>query len=152
MGTRLTSKVLQQSTTNSIKTLCNQVQKLLEEANQLQERKHSLWQEIDHHLHTITQPKLRQHLYNPYKVYPWPTSPIIQWTQPTLSLSRPVLQSNPNPKKWTQLCCFQCNSPQYRCRYRDDMAPGYSVPKMDSKYTTMDSKDIMILEEKKMGI
>ena len=60
----------QQSTTNSIKTLCNQVQKLLEEANQLQEKKHSLQQEIDHHLHTIIQPKLCQRLYNPYKVYP----------------------------------------------------------------------------------
>ena len=124
----------QQSTTNSIKTLRNQAQKLLEEATQLQERKHSLWQEIDHHLHTITQPELRRRLYNPYKVYPQPTSPIIQQTQPTPSSSQPVLRSNPNPKKQTQIRCFQCNSPthikwncpQYCCRYCDDMAPGHS--------------------------
>ena len=149
----------QWSTTNSIKTLRNQAQKLLEEANQLQERKHSCWQEINHHLHTITQPKLRRHLY---KVYPWPTFPIRRQTQPTLSLSWPVLRSNPNPKKWTQLRCFQCDSPthikwncpQYCCRYCDDMAPSLNktVPKIDLKDTTMDSEDITISQEKKMGI
>ena len=44
----------QRATTNSIKILHDQVQKLLEEANQLQERKYSLWREINHHLYTIT--------------------------------------------------------------------------------------------------
>ena len=124
----------QWSMTNSIKTLHNQAQKLLEEANQLQEKKHSLWWEIDYHLHTIMQPKLHQRLYNPYKVYPRPTLPIIQQAQPTPSSSWPVLWFNPNPKKQTQLCCFQCNSlthikwncPQYCCRYCNDMAPGHS--------------------------
>ena len=48
----------QQATTNSIKILCDQAQKLLEEVNRLQEGKHSLHQEINQHLHTITQPKL----------------------------------------------------------------------------------------------
>ena len=124
----------QWATTNSIKILHDQAQKWLEEANWLQERKHSLRREINHHLHTIMQPELRQCLYNPYKVYPWPTFPIIQRTQPTPSLSQPVLRSNPNPKKRTQLRCFQCDSPthiewncpQYCCRYCDDMAPGHS--------------------------
>ena len=67
----------QRATTNSIKILRDQAQKLLEEANRLQERKHSLQREIDHHLHTIMQPELRQCLYNPYKVYSQPTFPII---------------------------------------------------------------------------
>ena len=100
----------QQATTNSIKILHNQVQKLLEEANQLQKRKHSLHQEINHHLHTITQPKLCQCLYNPYKVQPWPPIPTVWPTQPIPSASWPTLHSNPNPKKWTVLHCFQCNS------------------------------------------
>ena len=124
----------QRATTNSIKILRNQVQKLLEEANRLQERKHFLWQEIDHHLHTIMQPKLRRCIYNPYKVYPRLTPPITRRTQPTPSSSWPVLRSNPNPKKQTQLRCFQCNSlthikwncPQYCCRYCEDIAPGHS--------------------------
>ena len=119
--------------TNSIKILHDRAQKLLEEANRLQERKHSFWREIDHHLHTIMQPKLCQCLYNPYKVYPWPTPPTIQRTQPISSSSWPVL-FNPNPKKWIQLRCFQCDSPthikwncpKYRCRYCGDMAPGHS--------------------------
>ena len=117
----------QQSTTISIKTLCDQVQKLLEEANQLQEKKHSLWQEIDHHLHTIIQPELHQHLYNPYKVYP-------QLPVPTARPTQLILHSNPNPRKQTVLRCFQCNSlthikwncPQYCCQYCGDMAPGHS--------------------------
>ena len=67
----------QQATTNSIKILHHQAQKLLEEANQLQERKHSLHQEINHHLHTITQPKLCRCLYNPYKVQPRPSIPTV---------------------------------------------------------------------------
>ena len=124
----------QWATTNSIKILCDQVQKLLEEANQLQERKHSLQWEIDHHLHTITQPKLCQWLYNPYKVQPWPSIPTAQPTQLIPSTSRPNLCSNPNPRKWTVLCCFQCDSlthikwncPQYCCQYCNDMAPGHS--------------------------
>ena len=70
----------QWATTNSIKILRNQVQKLLEEANQLQERKHSLHQEIKYHLHTITQPKLCRCLYNPYKVQPWPFIPAVRPT------------------------------------------------------------------------
>ena len=124
----------QQATTNSIKILHNQVQKLLEEANRLQERKHSLQQEINHHLHTITQPELHQCLYNPYKVQPQPPIPATWLTQPIPSASQPTLHSNPNPKKQTVLHCFQCNSlthikwncPQYRCRYCNDMAPGHS--------------------------
>ena len=44
----------QQATTNSIKILHDQAQKLLEEANRLQERKHSLRREIDHHHATWT--------------------------------------------------------------------------------------------------
>ena len=89
----------QQSTTNSIKTLYDQAQKLLEEANWLQERKHSLWWEIDYHLHTIIQPKLHRHLYNLYKVHP--QSPVsTAWpTQPISSTSQPILHSNPNPRK-----------------------------------------------------
>ena len=67
----------QRATTNSIKIMHDQAQKLLEEANQLQERKNSLCQEIDHHLYTITQPELRQHLYNPYKVQPQLFTPTV---------------------------------------------------------------------------
>ena len=123
----------QWATTNSIKILCDQVQKLLEEANQLQERKHSLRREINHHLHTITQPKLCRHLYNPYKVQPWPTIPTVRPTQPISSTSRPTLHSNPNPKKQTVFWCFQCDSlthikwncPQYHCWYCKDVAPGH---------------------------
>ena len=109
------------------------MQKLLEEANQLQERKHSLHQEIDHHLHTITQPKLCWCLYNPYKVQPQPSIPTVRSTQLISSTSRPTLHSNPNPKKWTVFQCFQCDSlthikwncPQYRCWYCKDVAPGH---------------------------
>ena len=123
----------QRATTNSIKILHDQVQKLLEEANQLQERKHSLCQEIDHHLHTITQPELRQHLYNPYKIQPQPSILTVQPTQLIPSASQPTLHSNPNPKKQTVLHCFQCDSsthikwncPQYCCQYCKDVAPSH---------------------------
>ena len=152
----------QQSTTNSIKTLHDQAPKLLE-ANRLQERKHSLQWEINHHLHTITQPKLRWHLYNPYKVQPWPPIPMAQPTQPIPSASWPTLHSNPNPRKQTVLHCFQCNSlthikwncPQYCCQYCNDVAPSHSqqnCPK--NRFETYNDGHCghYNIGEKKMGI
>ena len=123
----------QRATTNFIKILHDQAQKLLEEANWLQERKHSLHQEINHHLHTITQPELCWCLYSPYKVQTQPSIPTAWPTQLIPSASWPTLRSNPNPKKQTVLCCFQCNSlthikwncPQYHCQYCKDVAPGH---------------------------
>ena len=121
----------QRAMTNSIKILHDQAQKLLEEANQLQERKHSLRREIDHHLHTITQSKLHWCLYNPYKVHPWLTPPTIQRTQPILSSSQPVLLSNPNPKKRIQLRCFQCKG---SCEQRNYQHVLYQDQLQHSRY------------------
>ena len=60
----------QWATTKSIKRLRTQVQKLLEEADLLQEQKSTLRQEIIRHLSNINKPELRWQLYNPTKVYP----------------------------------------------------------------------------------
>ena len=67
----------QWATTKSIKRLRIQAQKLLEEANLLQERKTTLRQEFIRHLSNINKPELRQWLYNPTKVYPWPPFPCV---------------------------------------------------------------------------
>ena len=71
----------QQATTESIKRLRIQVQKLLEEADLLQEQKSTLQQEIIRHLSNINKPELEWWLYNP-----------IQYI---LNLQIPIIPSNP---------------------------------------------------------
>ena len=66
----------QWSTSKLIKRLRTQAQKLLEEANHLQERKKtSTRHELEQHLHMMTRPELQKHLCDPVKIYPQPPFP-----------------------------------------------------------------------------
>ena len=68
----------QQSTTELIKRLRAQAQKLLNEANHLQERKSSTKQELEQHLHMITRSELRKHLSDLVKIHPQPPFPRVR--------------------------------------------------------------------------
>lgn len=122
----------QRSTTDSIKRLRAHAQKLLEEANALQERKYSLRSEIDRHLSTITKPELRRRLYNPHKVYPKTPTTTTRRPLPTPSTSQRPVRSTRETR--FALRCFQCDSPShikwncpdYRCKLCGHAAPGHS--------------------------
>ena len=153
----------QWATTNSIKILHNQVQKLLEEANRLQERKHYLWQEIDYHLHTITQPKLCRHLYKPYKVQPRPSIPQynllnryhLPLDQPSIQILIPRNEQSfiaSNATAWPTSNGTVLNIAVDIAKMWHPAICNKIVPKTDCNPMMTDSMDIMILKEKMMEI
>ena len=106
----------QRATTESIKRLRTQAQKLLEEADSLQEQKSTLQQEIIRHLSNINKPKLRQQLHNPTKVYPQTPFPRVREIIPGSSRppSHTVRFANPNHSFQPHILhCFQCDSPHH---------------------------------------
>ena len=127
----------QRATTESIKGLRTQAQKLLEEADSLQEQKTTLRQEVIEHLSNISKPELWQQLYNPTKVYPQPPFPHVREVLPGPSCpsSCTVHFAHPNHSFQPHIfCCFQCDSPHhlkwncpnYWCRLCEGIAPGHS--------------------------
>ena len=132
----------QRSTTESIKRLRAQAQKLLDEANQLQERKSSTKQELERHLYMITRSELWKRLSNPVKIHPQPPFPRVRKVSrltpnspSSASHLRQTTYSN-LPRIWQPIgfWCFQCDSPhhikwdcrQYHCRICKIVAPGHS--------------------------
>ena len=106
----------QRATTKSIKRLRIQAQKLLEEADLLQEQKSNLRQEIIRHLSNINKPELRWWLYNPTKVYPQPLFPCVREIISGSSCPQPHTVHFANPNHSFQPCilrCFQCDSPHH---------------------------------------
>ena len=132
----------QRSTSESIKRLRTQAQKLLEEANHLQERKTSIRHELKRHLHTITRSKLWKRLCNLVKIRPQPPFPRVQEV-PRLTPNSPSFSSYPCQTTYSNLPqirqlisfrCFQCDSPhhikwdcrKYQCQICKIVAPGHS--------------------------
>ena len=142
-----------QTTSNNI---CQLAQKLLSEANKLQQDEEQHKQEILQYLPTITRRTLQAKLRKPTKVYPQRNPPSTSYrpipsitppraTQATSSLSRntPVTPTRGTPRRlrmsnrntWeTAYRCFECDSPnhfkwncpQYQCRFCKLIAPGHS--------------------------
>ena len=132
----------QWSTSELIKRLRTQGQKLLEAVNHLQERKISTRHELKQHLHTMTWPKLQKHLCDPIKIYLQPPFPRVQEvlrltpTSPSSSFHpcRTIYSNTPQIQQLIGFWCFQCNSPhhikwdcrEYQCWICKIVAPGHS--------------------------
>jgi len=131
------------STNETITNLRRQAQKLLEEAEKLQDRNFGIRKHIEQHVKTITRKDLRQRILNPSLVrFRTTLPPELEYPPASTRIPRPSPSGSSNtiqpPISYARttrgLRCFQCESPHhikwycplYTCKICKIRTPGHA--------------------------